>query len=72
MTGTAPVSSRPAANITPAGARRRLLSAAGTLALAVTGAWMLLGAEMDRAWRVAYFPTFWLVGLCLFQVYEKT
>ena len=61
-----------AANITRAGARRRLIGAAGTLALALTGAWMMLGSEMDRAWRVAYFPTFWLVGLGLFQVYEKT
>lgn len=61
-----------ASNITAAGARRRLLSAACTLGIAVTGAWMMLGAEMDRTWRVAYFPTFWLVGLCLFQVYEKT
>lgn len=59
-------------NITLSGARRRLFAAAGTLALAVTGAWMMLGAEMDRTWRIAYFPTFWLVGLCLFQVYEKT
>jgi len=59
-------------NITSAGAKRRLVGAAGMLALALTGAWMMLGADMDRTWRVAYFPTFWLVGLGLFQVYEKT
>lgn len=59
-------------NITAAGARRRLFFAAFMLAVAVTGAWMMLGAELDRTWRVAYFPTFWLVGLGVFQVWEKT
>ena len=59
-------------NISAAGARRRLLLAAAFLGVAVTGSWLMLGAELDRAWRVAYFPTFWLVGLCVFQVFEKT
>lgn len=61
-----------AVNITRAGARRRVGSALGTTLLALTGVWMMVNAEMDRAWRVAYFPAFWLVGLCLFQVWEGT
>lgn len=60
------------ANITRAGARRRMYIAGGALMLACAGAWVMTSAEMDRSWRIAYFPTFWLVGLCLFQAYEKT
>jgi uncharacterized membrane protein len=60
------------ANITPAGARKRLFSAAGTLMLAITGAWMMVQADLDRTWRLLYFPGFWLVGLGLFQAWEGT
>lgn len=60
------------ANITASGTRKRLFSAVGTLLLALTGAWMMTQADLDRTWRLAYFPGFWLVGLGIFQVWEGT
>lgn len=59
-------------NITARGVRLRLALGFVALAMAAGGVGLLLAARTEVVTRLLFFPTFWLVGLCLFQAWNKT
>jgi hypothetical protein len=60
------------ANISPRERRKRLISGAVQLAVALLILAVLLATGIDRWWRLALFPLFWAAASGFFQWRDKT
>ncbi|MEJ2184579.1 MAG: hypothetical protein P8Z36_01440 [Gemmatimonadota bacterium] len=59
-------------NIGPGERRKRLLGGVVGLVVAVAALALLVAFSVDRWWRLALIPPFWMGGIGFFQYREKT